>query len=483
MKRKQLIISITLAGILLGGCSNLTTPSTAPGEQTQATEPGNTQPASIPATTPASIPSTVPVTTPATTTPAATTPPATRSQAELDVEAWGDRIYPGVTVGTINVEGLTLAEAEAKLAETVERVLARKIPFTVYGKKYAPTQQQLGVSILYKNALERAASAYDTLTVDEKAAILRDAPDLNFKVTLGVDDDKLTDYIQKLADATYRKATAELEGRSLLKQTLQTKLESLFRFSSKSPASFKASVKTTPSLAQTADGVIIAKGTSKFAESDVERSKNIRVATKRLNGVVLQPGETLSVLRVIKAPTVKNGYYMAKVYSGDTLIDGVGGGVCQVSSTLYNAVIRAGLKVTDRSTHRFSVFYLPYGMDATIFAPSTDFQFRNTLDYPITIKATAVKGRLTFSFISHPDAMKGYSYKFYQTDIVEGEKHWNIEYTDELAPGEEEILVYPHPKASAKVWRKTYLNDKLIKTEFWDQRSYRELVGVKRVGQ
>lgn len=482
MKRNQLIVIITLAGILLGGCADLTTPSTVPGNQTQVTQPAATDPA----TTPASIPSTVPVTIPATipvTIPSTTTPVATKSQAELDVEAWGARIYPGVTVGTIKVEGLTQSEAEAKLAETVERVMARQIPFTIYGKKYAPTQEQLGVSILYKKAVERAVQAYDALSVDEKAAILRDAPALNFKVTLRVDDEKLTAYIQKLADVTYRKATNELEGHSLLKKTLQTKLEGLFRFSSKTPDSFKASVKTTPRLSESADRVTIAKGTSKFAESDVERSKNIRVATKRLNGVVIQPGETLSVLRVIKAPTLANGYYMAKVYSGDTLIDGVGGGVCQVSSTLYNAVIRAGLKVTDRSTHRFSVFYLPYGMDATIFAPSTDFQFRNTLDYPITIKATAVKGTLTFSFISHPDAMNGYSYKFYQTDIVEGEKHWNIEYTDELAPGEEEILVYPHPKASAKVWRKTYLNDKLIKTEFWDQRSYRELVGVKRIGR
>lgn len=168
------------------------------------------------------------------------------------------------------------------------------------------------------------------------------------------------------------------------------------------------------------------------------------------------------------------------------MVDGPGGGVCQVSSTLYNAVIRAGLEIVERHTHGFSVSYLPLGMDATVYAPSKDFRFRNTLDHPITIRGSAADGVLTFRIVTNEDALGGITYKFTQPKDEEnrtvGEKHWTIIETDELAPGEEEILVSPHPAASQKVYRKTYKNGKLIKTEFFDKITYRELVGVKRVG-
>lgn len=494
VKLNRLNISIFIASSLLTACSGLAAAPpvvTGPsgGTSAQAGDPA-TGSRTVPMTVPGPLPSTQPpATMPPETMPPDTLPPRTlpvkeKSEDELLVEAWGDRIFPGVTVSGIHVGGLTAEEAEAKVAANVQRILDRRIPFTVYGKKYSPTQKKLGLSIRYQKALDRAAAAYEEATLEEKAQALRTEPELNFKVTLSVDEDKLKAFIQEVADATYRKATPEREGRSLLKKTLQARLEEAIRFSSKKRSSFRAPVKTTPKVVIAAeDPNTIARGTSKFAESEIERSKNIRVATGRLNGVVIQPGETLSVLRVIKAPTLANGYFMSKVYAGDSLVDGVGGGVCQVSSTLYNAVIRAGLQIIDRSTHRFSVFYLPYGMDATIYAPSTDFKFKNTLDHPITIRGTAVKGKLTFSLISDETAMKGYSYKFYQTDITEGEKHWTIQYTEDLDPGEEEILVYPHPRASVRVYRKTYKDGKLIRTQFWDSVSYRELVGVKRVGK
>ncbi|MFB0959537.1 MAG: VanW family protein [Clostridiaceae bacterium] len=492
MKPARILTLTILCGALLSGCQGMSSLITGPQGsslpgQTQGSASGQTSAAgtipgqqtpgqtSYPASIPGSIPGTVP----------STTPVATKSESELLVEQWGEKIYPGIVISGIKVGGLTYAEAEAKANEITTRVLARTIPFTVGTRKFAPTQSQLGLSVSFTAALASAQAAYRDLSVEERAQMIRTAPELRFELEMTMNDGVLSNYVNKVADQVYRKATTQVTGLSLLKQTLIDKLDGMIRYTTKSSASFKASVKTTPKLvAGVKEGqAIIAKGTSRYSESLIPRAYNVRLATKRINGTVVQPGEVFSVLRTIKAPIVANGYRISQVYSGDSLVEGSGGGVCQVSSTLYNAVVRAGLELVERHTHSFSVLYLPYGMDATIYAPSLDFKFRNTLDYPITIKGTAVDGRVTFSIISDEDAMGGISYKFTQTNIVEGEKHWKIKYTDDLDKGEEEILVYPHPKASVTVWRKTYKDGKLIKTILWDKVSYRELVGVKRVGR
>lgn len=462
---------------------------------------------SSPETSPQTSPQTKPTTKPLETTAVSTKPVATKTKAEELVEEWKDRIYPGITVSGLQLGGLSFKEADKKVREHVEKVLGRKIPFTVGSTSFKPSQKELGLSISFKKALEQAKTAYEKADLDEKAEAILTSPKLNFKVSMKVNEEDLTSYIQSIASKIDRKPSYEKMGRILLKKTMQEKLSKKIQFTSKNAKSFKAALKTEPKLikevatepeskpainqeetnTKTAKQVVIGSRTTKFNEKSKERSYNIKLATSRIHKVVLKPGEVFSTLKWIKTPNQSNGYKLAPVYSGGTMVDGQGGGVCQVSSTLYNAVIRAGLDVVERSTHGFSVGYLPLGMDATLYAPSIDFKFRNSLDYPITIQGIAKGGKLTFKLLSDPNAMGGMSYKFTQPKDADnrkvGEISWTIIKTDELAPGKEEILVVPHPAASQKVYRKTYKNDKLIKSEFFDKVSYRELVGVKRVGR
>ena len=454
-----------------------------------------------------SSPQTKPTTKAIETTTVSTMPVATKSKAEELVEGWKDKIYPGVTVSGLQVGGLSFQEADKKVREHVEKVLARKIPFTVGSTSFKPSQKELGLSINFEKALDQAMTAYEKAGLEEKAEAIITRPKLNFKVNMTVNDEELAGYIKSISSKIDRKPSYERTGRILLKKTMQEKLSEKIRFTSKNAESFKATLKIEPKLIkavatepeskpttsheentqQTSKQVVIGSRTTKFNEKSKERSYNIKLATSRIHKVVLKPGEVFSTLKWIKAPNQSNGYKLAPVYSGGTMVDGPGGGVCQVSSTLYNAVIRAGLDVVERSTHGFSVGYLPLGMDATLYAPSIDFKFRNSLDYPITIQGIAKGGKLTFKLLSDPNAMGGISYKFTQPKDAAnrkvGKTSWTIIKTDELAPGKEEILVVPHPAASQKVYRKTYKNDKLIKSEFFDKVSYQELVGVKRVGR
>ena len=121
--------------------------------------------------------------------------------------------------------------------------------------------------------------------------------------------------------------------------------------------------------------------------STANRISNVRLACSRFDGMVLQPGESFSYNDVVGERTEESGFKVAPVYSGTAHLDGIGGGICQVSSTLYNAVQYANLEVNERVCHTMLVGYLAPGLDATVDWPDTNFVFTNNREYPIKLKA------------------------------------------------------------------------------------------------
>lgn len=124
-----------------------------------------------------------------------------------------------------------------------------------------------------------------------------------------------------------------------------------------------------------------------------QRHRNVVLGALSINLQVVWPGETFSFNEVVGPRTPERGYRMAPVIGGDGL--GIGGGVCQVSTTLYNAVLEAGLPVVERHPHSSRVPYVPYGKDATVVFGAQDFKFLNDRPYPVLIKAYVQRGRLT----------------------------------------------------------------------------------------
>lgn len=122
--------------------------------------------------------------------------------------------------------------------------------------------------------------------------------------------------------------------------------------------------------------------------SSPERKHNIRLAAAKLNGVVLYPNQTLSFNKIVGARNEKNGYQEAKIILDGTYIDGVGGGVCQVSSTLYNAILLSGVDSVSSRGHSRPAIYVPAGLDAMV-SDGSDLIIKNNLSLPIAIKATA----------------------------------------------------------------------------------------------
>lgn len=135
------------------------------------------------------------------------------------------------------------------------------------------------------------------------------------------------------------------------------------------------------------------------------RSENISIAAASIDGTILMPGQEFSFNRTLGPVTISNGYKYAPVIVDGEFVEGVGGGVCQVSTTLFNSALRAGIGITSRRSHSLPVGYVPRGMDATV-ATYVDLKFKNTLENPVYIQAFVQDSKIFFRFYGSKDDEK-----------------------------------------------------------------------------
>ena len=221
--------------------------------------------------------------------------------------------------------------------------------------------------------------------------------------------------------------------------------------------------------------------TTRYDVSDVDRSTNLRLASEKINGTVLAPGETFSYNKTVGARTVAAGYKNAKVYESGKVVDGIGGGICQVSSTLYNAALLANLEIVERRNHQFVTSYVGAGRDATVVYGQTDFKFKNTRKYPIRIVVTTNAGILKISIFGLKEENE-YTFKFntktvssipYKTQYIEDSS---------LPAGTEKV----EQKGANGLITETYitkmLDGKVVSTELLSKDTYSAMTRIIRRG-
>ena len=155
----------------------------------------------------------------------------------------------------------------------------------------------------------------------------------------------------------------------------------------------------------------LATFSTRYDVSDKDRTTNLELACNKINGTVVLSGDTFSYNKVVGARTAGAGYKNAKIYEAGKVVDGIGGGICQISSTLYNAVLNANLEIVERKNHQFVTSYVEPGMDATVVYGLTDFKFKNTRQYPVRVVATAKNGIATVTIYGIKED-KEYTFKF-----------------------------------------------------------------------
>ena len=221
--------------------------------------------------------------------------------------------------------------------------------------------------------------------------------------------------------------------------------------------------------------------TSNYAESNVNRSTNVKLASNKINNVILLPGEEFSYNKVVGKRTFENGFKEASIYTSNGVTNGLGGGICQVSSTLYNAVLRANLQIVERRNHSYAVSYVPLGTDATVSYGSIDFRFKNNRKYPIKIISSSVNGVCSVSITGIKEDIE------YEVEITPKKLQtipFQTKYIDDntLPFGTQKQTQYGDNGYKYETYKTLKLNGNVVSSELLSYDNYRPLNRIVKRG-
>ena len=229
------------------------------------------------------------------------------------------------------------------------------------------------------------------------------------------------------------------------------------------------------------DGIegVLARFTTTFARHG-NRGSNIQVACEHIDGTVLKPGDIFSYNDIVGPRDAESGFKLAPVIIRGQLEPGWGGGICQVSSTLYNAVLLSNLKIVSRTHHAFPVHYLPAGRDATVAYGSIDFKFQNSSSSPIAIEAHSNGGRVDMRIYGKLTPKR--VVKIERTGVSSFGGEPSIIHSSSLPPGFRKKVGESHVGRRVTVWRSVYENGAQVKREIISRDIYRPISGVIIIG-
>lgn len=219
---------------------------------------------------------------------------------------------------------------------------------------------------------------------------------------------------------------------------------------------------------------------TKFDVTNVSRTKNVKLALEKINGVVLMPGETFSYNNTLGERTIEAGYGYAGGYAGGKVVQMVGGGICQVSSTLYTAVLYANEEIVERYNHMFLTSYIGAGKDATVVYGSLDFKFKNTRNYPIKIEATSNSGVAEVKIYGKKEEVE-YEVEI-ETTILSYIPYSTIYEEDKsLTPGQEVVEQNAMRGCKSKTYRILKLNGQEVSRELLSNDTYSAMNKIIKV--
>lgn len=341
--------------------------------------------------------------------------PAMRTSAKE-----GDFIKEGIFAGDVDLSGLNAQEATQAVEAYVEEL--QKVEITLLAaqdQKVSIAAGDLGVMWANREVITEALEVGTQGNVIERYKILKDLQreNLIYPLEFSFDMQGLTDilleectqYDAEAVDASLIREDGEFHvvgGNTGYQLDVEASFDKVNEFLTHDwdgkPCSIELVINVTQprgsaeELAKVKD--VLGTFTTSYSSSNFNRSENIANGCKLINGTVLYPGDEFSIYEHVAPFTAENGYYMAGSFMNNQVVDSMGGGICQVSTTLYNTVLLSELEVTERHNHSMIVSYVEPSADAAIAeSANKDFRFVNNLDSPIYIEGYTENKKLTFT--------------------------------------------------------------------------------------
>lgn len=422
-----------------------------------------------------------------------------------EVDSWSDKIYPGVQAYGVDLGGKSKEEAINIMNDQLISLIGNKvITVTVADKTFELKYSDINPSVSANETVEEALNYGKDKGMFEKKRIIKDGIDYNVDTVLSYDEEKVKEFINSVnnqvkVDAVDAKisvnggsisVTPEVMGKQLNIDELFNKIKECIDPNPEKVETIAMELQDySPRITSTdlnkITGIMSSYSTT-FGTSDKGRVENLRIASGYINGTLLMPGDEFSYNNTIGETTPERGYKEANTYVGSKIVPGYGGGVCQVSSTLYRAVIQANIRSTERRNHSMTVGYAKPGLDATVAAGYIDYRFVNTYDFPIYIQGYLSGNQVVFNIWGNKEAMGGKTYELVN-EILETYNYGTEEVKDSnLSEGKRVVTAAGSNGCKASGYLVTYdngvqVNKELISTDVYSSRDQVVSVGTKKV--
>lgn len=349
-------------------------------------------------------------------------------------------ILDGIYMDQIDLSGMTVEEATNTVNAFVDELKQRVVTFGAVDEHYvAITAGELNLIWTNPEVLEEAAGLGKEGNIVQRYKAIQDLKHGKkiYPLALSVDKDiirtvmteQCAEYDIPAVNASLRRegeGFIVIEGQTGLSTNIEETINKTYDYLTKNWDYQDAAIDVVVDVTQPKGDAqelaavkdVLGTFTTSYSTSGKARRANVENGARLINGITLYPGEEFSTYESVRPFTEDNGYYPAGSYLNGKVVDSIGGGICQVSTTLYNAVLLSELEVTERHNHSMIVSYVEPSMDAAIAeSAGKDFKFKNNLNYPIYIEGVTADRKVTFTIYGLEERSQDHKVK-YESEVL-----------------------------------------------------------------
>ena len=418
--------------------------------------------------------------------------------------SWAQTLPEGVYVGNQSLGGMTEEEARAKVQEYVDGLAGQTIILDVDGTEIETTAGELGFHWANTDAVQVVSDRfqYGSLVQQYMAqADVKQAP-VEVDVQTQVDDQLVTAFVNdRCRDLTVAprdasiirengafQVTPSVTGRIVdIGATEEAMNQAMTAENLEEPLKITAVVAVQEPAVKTEDletiQDVLGTFTTDFSSSGSARSTNLAVGAAKINGRVVMPGQTLSGYECLQPFTRENGYKSAAAYENGQVVDSIGGGVCQIATTLYNTALQAELEITQRQNHSMIVTYVKPSMDAAIAGTYKDIKITNNYSTPIYVEGYTENKKLTFTIYGKETRPANRTVEYVSETLgttSPGEPQLIVD--NSLAPGARVRVQSSHTGLRSRLWKVVTVDGVETERTLLHTDSYNASKAIYRVG-
>lgn len=412
-------------------------------------------------------------------------------------------IEKGICIGNVNVGGMTEKQAVSAVEEYVDGLL--DTTFTLKGEtgSIQMTAEDMGVTADADSAVQEAMAVGHAGSLINRYKTLEDLKkkklvlDMHLSVNKQATAEKIYESADDLAvgavDNGLKRVNGKFEfvkGKEGVEVDVVNSVYAINDFLAQgwdgSNNEIALVTKTVEprgdeeELAQITD--LIGSYTTNFASSSAGRAKNVITGVSKVDGTILYPGEEFDLAKTVSPFTQENGYELAGAYQNGTVVESFGGGICQVATTLYNAVIRAELEITMRFNHSMLVHYVEPSMDAAIAGNYKDLKFKNNLDVPVYIEGYCSGGIIYFNVYGKETRPSNREISFESETVSKTDPKVQFTMDASLAAGSVSVTQSGQSGCIAQLWKIVKVDGKQQSRDLFNKSNYQATPKILTIG-